>query len=94
MTRKAWIDDINPRFSNLYENTRYCGDGIWIGVCAISNNPVDIKALKNYRCSIKITVIRVVPGDGIHPFSFLTVDGFNPFQRLCIADPTQIYLSG
>ena len=28
------------------------------------------------------------------PFLILTVNGFNPFQSLCIADPSQIYLGG
>ena len=60
----------------------------------ISNKNKVINPLKYYRCAKIITVERVVPGNGSHPFSILVVDGFNPFQRLGIADPAQIYLSG
>jgi len=37
MEQKAWINVKSPRFSYLYDQTRYCGDVIWLETRTISN---------------------------------------------------------
>ena len=61
--------------------------------CDISNKPVDISCENSCDIRFKSQSLRVNPDNRIHPL-LSAVESLNPFQRLCVADISEINLSG
>jgi len=57
---KAWIDLYSLRFLCFWAYTTFSAAGIELGTGYFSNDPVDIKALKNHRCAKIITMSQIL----------------------------------